>query len=76
MYADISPLILGFIILFASLISLRFGISVAILEIIFGVIVGNIFNISPEGWMIYISSFGGIFLTFLAGAETDIKLKV
>ncbi|BDZ67105.1 cation:proton antiporter [Methanobacterium ferruginis] len=74
MYADISPLILGFIILFASLISLRFGISVAILEIIFGVIVGNIFNISPEGWMIYISSFGGIFLTFLAGAETDIKL--
>ena len=74
MYTDLSPLLFGIIILLASLISLRFGISVAILEILFGVLIGNIFTIHLEEWMIYISSFGGIFLTFLAGVETDIKL--
>ncbi|MCC7557663.1 MAG: cation:proton antiporter, partial [Methanobacteriaceae archaeon] len=70
MYEGLTPLLMGIIILLASLISLRFGISVAILEIIFGVVAGNLGLISPEGWMLYLSSFGGIFLTFLAGAET------
>ncbi|AXV37225.1 MAG: potassium transporter [Methanobacterium sp. BRmetb2] len=74
MYEGLTPLLMGIIILLASLISLRFGISVAILEIIFGVVAGNLGLISPEGWMLYLSSFGGIFLTFLAGAETDIEL--
>ncbi|MGC9517238.1 MAG: cation:proton antiporter [Methanomicrobiales archaeon] len=74
MYEGLTPLLMGIIILLASLISLRFGISVAILEIIFGVIAGNLGLISTEGWIIYLSGFGGIFLTFLAGAETDIIL--
>lgn len=74
LYADLSPLFLGIIILLASLISLRFGISVAILEILFGVLAGNLGLINIQDWMIFISSFGGIFLTFLAGAETDIVL--
>ena len=73
-YMDLSLVFLGIMILLASLISLRFGISVAIVEIIFGVIAGNLGLINIQDWMIFISSFGGIFLTFLAGAETDIIL--
>ena len=74
MYADIYPLILGILILLASLISLRAGISVAIVEIFLGVIFGNLGLIKPEDWMVYIASFGGIFLTFLAGTEIDTGL--
>ncbi len=74
LWTDFSLLLLGIFILLSSLISLRFGISVAIIEIIFGVIAGNMGLINIQDWMIFISSFGGIFLTFLAGAETDITL--
>lgn len=73
-YTDFSLLLLGIFVLLASLISLRLGISVAIVEIVFGVIAGNLGVIHIQDWMIFISSFGGIFLTFMAGAETDIVL--
>ena len=74
MLGDLAPLWMGLLILVASLISLRFGISVAIIEILLGVFAGNVGLITPQEWMLYISSYGGIFLTFLAGAETDIHL--
>ncbi len=74
MYVDAYPLILGMLILIASLISLRAGISVAIVEILLGVIFGNLGFIRPENWMVYIASFGGILLTFLAGTEIDTVL--
>jgi len=67
------PLIAGILVLIASIISLKLGISVAIVEILLGVIVGN-FGLQPEAWMTYLAGFGGIILTFLAGAEVDIKL--
>ncbi|OPX60000.1 MAG: Sodium/hydrogen exchanger family protein [Methanobacterium sp. PtaB.Bin024] len=73
-YVDLSLVFLGIIVLLASLISLRFGISVAIVEIVFGVIAGNLNLINIQDWMIFLSTFGGIFLTFLAGAETDVIL--
>ncbi|MBI5047434.1 MAG: cation:proton antiporter [Deltaproteobacteria bacterium] len=73
MHADITPLVVGLLIFISSLISLRFGISVAIIEIILGVIAGN-YGIKPEDWMIYLAGFGGIVLTFLAGAEIDTGL--
>ena len=72
--ADFYPLILGILILVSSLISLRAGISVAIVEIILGVIFGNLGFIKPESWMLYIAGFGGILLTFLAGTEIDMDL--
>lgn len=71
---DVFPLILGLLILIASLISIKLGISVTIIEIVLGVIAGNLGIIRPEQWMIYIASFGGVLLTFLAGTEVDVEL--
>ena len=71
--ADIIPLIVGLLIFLSSLISLKIGISVAVIEIIFGVTAGNL-GLQTEEWMLYFAGFGGIVLTFLAGAEVDVRL--
>jgi Kef-type K+ transport system membrane component KefB len=73
MNADIIPLVIATAVLLSSLISLRIGISVAIIEIIIGVLIGNL-GIKTEEWMLYLSNFGGIILTYLAGTEIDTKL--
>src|SRR3989338_679751 len=73
MAVDIIPLIAGLIVLIASIISLRLGISVAIVEILLGVLAGN-YGFHTEPWMNYLAGFGGIILTFLAGAEIDTVL--
>jgi len=74
MQADIIPLITGALIFLASLISLRMGLSVAIIELIIGALAGNLGIIHPEEWMTFIATFGGIILTFLAGTEIDTEL--
>ena len=61
-------------IFIASLISVKFAISVAIIEIAMGAIIGNIFQIQPPDWMVFLATFGSILLTFLAGAEVDPKV--
>ncbi|MBI5747588.1 MAG: cation:proton antiporter [Nitrospinae bacterium] len=73
MKADFTPLIIGLLVFISSLISLRIGISVAIIEILLGAVSGNL-GLKTEEWMIYLSNFGGIILTFLAGAEIDTRL--
>ena len=73
MRADHIPLIVGLLVFISSLISLKIGLSVAIIEIVLGVIAGNL-GLMPEEWMLYLAGFGGIVLTFLAGAEIDAKL--
>ncbi len=73
MKADYIPLIVGLLVFISSLISLEIGLSVAIIEIVLGVIAGNL-GLKPEEWMLYLAGFGGIVLTFLAGAEIDTKL--
>lgn len=57
----------------ASLISIRFGLSVALAEILLGVFGGNVFHISTNSWIDFLASFGSVLLTFLAGAEIDPK---
>ncbi len=61
----------------ASLISIRFGISVALIEILVGVIAGNYLNIHPTAdWISFLAMLGSGVLTFLAGAEIDpVSLK-
>jgi Kef-type K+ transport system membrane component KefB len=59
-------------ILLASTVSVEIGISVALIELLLGVIVGNAFNIDVPSWLAFIGSFAGIVLTFLAGAEVDV----
>ena len=61
----------------ASLISIRLGISVALIEIVVGVIVGNIhFHggqhiLQTTDWINFLAMLGSGVLTFLAGAEID-----
>lgn len=57
--------------LLASLISIRVGLSVALVEIGVGVIGGNFLGIHTAPWIDFLASFGSILLTFLAGAEID-----
>ncbi len=74
METSMVPLIAGILVFLASIISLRLGISVAIIELLLGVIAGNYFGFQAEPWMVYLAGFGGIVLTFLAGAEVDLPL--
>ena len=57
--------------LLASLISIRLGISVALTEILFGVLAGNAFHLQANEWINFLAGFGSIVLTFLAGAEIE-----
>ena len=72
--ADVFPLILGILILLASVISIKTNISITVVEITIGAIIGNLGFFCIESWMRYIASFGGILLTFLAGVEIDVDL--
>lgn len=72
MRADIVAIV-GMLVFISSLISLKLGLSVAIIEILLGVIAGTA-GVQPEDWMLYLASFGGILLTFLAGTEIDTRL--
>ena len=61
----------------ASLLSIRLGLSVALMEIFLGFVAGNfgayfgsaIFQ--PNSWINFLAGFGSIVLTFLAGAEIE-----
>src|SRR5438093_10103464 len=64
--------VLAATILAASTISVEIGLSVALIELFAGVIVGNALSIDVPGWLSFIGSFAGIALTFLAGAEVDV----
>jgi len=57
--------------LVASLISIRLGVSVALLEIGMGVIGGNALGLQTNAWIDFLAGFGSVLLTFLAGAEID-----
>lgn len=55
----------------ASLVSIRLGISVALIEIGMGIIGGNFLGLHTTPWIDFLATFGAGLLTFLAGAEID-----
>jgi Kef-type K+ transport system membrane component KefB len=55
----------------ASLISIRLGISVALIEIAVGVVGGNLIHLEITPWVNFLAGFGAVLLTFLAGAEIN-----
>jgi Kef-type K+ transport system membrane component KefB len=57
--------------LISSLISIKVGLSVALVEIIVGTIAGNTIGLGSTAWVNYLAGVGAILLTFLAGAEID-----
>ena len=59
-------------ILLASMISVEIGLSVALIELLLGVILGSSLSIDVPSWLSFVGSFAGIVLTFQAGAEVDL----
>jgi Kef-type K+ transport system membrane component KefB len=59
-------------ILLASTVSVEVGLSVAMIELAAGVVVGNLFTVAVPDWLSFIGTFAGVVLTFLAGAEVDV----
>jgi Kef-type K+ transport system membrane component KefB len=57
--------------LVSALISIRVGISVALIEIVVGSFGGNLLGLIPNDWISYLAALGAVLLTFLAGAELD-----
>jgi Kef-type K+ transport system membrane component KefB len=64
----------------AALISIRVGISVALIEIVVGAVAGNVpwvnSHVEQTAFTAFLATIGSVLLTFLAGAEIDpISLK-
>src|SRR4030067_2751238 len=57
--------------LIATILSLKIAISIALLEIMVGVIGGNFLPLQRTEWVNFLAGFGSILLTFLAGAEVE-----
>ena len=64
--------VLAATILLASTISVEVGLSVALIELVAGVVVGNVFHLDVPGWLAFLGTFAGMVLTFQAGAEVDV----
>lgn len=58
----------------ASLVSVRLGVSIALVEIMVGVVAGNIWNVPQTEWTGFLASVGAVILTFLAGVDIDTKV--
>ena len=63
--------VLGAVVLLASMLSVELGVTVALLELTLGVVVGNLFHLHTTEWLEFIAKFASIVLTFLAGMEVD-----
>ena len=63
--------VLGGVILLASMVSVELGVTVALVELTLGVLVGNAFDLHSQEWLDFLAAFASIVLTFLAGMEVD-----
>ena len=59
-------------VLLASTVSVEIGLSVALIELFAGFVVGNALHLDVPSWLGFLGSFAGIVLTFQAGAEVDV----
>ncbi len=55
----------------ASALAIRLKLASALVEILLGVLAGNLVALHSNAWVDFIAGFGSIMLTFLAGAEID-----
>src|SRR5437763_14839319 len=62
---------LAAVVLVASVVSVEAGVTVALVELTLGVVVGNVFHLASQDWLDFVASFASIVLTFLAGMEVD-----
>jgi Kef-type K+ transport system membrane component KefB len=57
--------------LVASMVSIELGVTVALIELTFGVVAGNVLALESQDWLTFVAAFASIVLTFLAGMEVD-----
>jgi Kef-type K+ transport system membrane component KefB len=55
----------------SGLIAIRLKMPAALVEIVIGMLAGNIIALRTNAWIDFLAGFGSILLTFLAGAEID-----
>jgi Kef-type K+ transport system membrane component KefB len=61
----------------ASMVSVELGLSVAIVELLLGLVVGNTMHLTSPDWLVFLAAFGSVVLTFNAGAEIDpVQLRI
>ena len=63
--------VLAVVVLVSSMVSVELGITVALIELAFGITVGNLFELETQQWLDFVAVFASIVLTFLAGMEVD-----
>src|SRR3989304_5304907 len=63
--------VLATVVFVASVLSVELGVTVALLELALGVVVGNALHLDSAEWFDFVASFASIVLTFLAGMEVD-----
>jgi glutathione-regulated potassium-efflux system ancillary protein KefC len=61
-------------VLAARIISLRIKVSSSIIEVFAGVVLANALGVGLAQWLDFLGTFGGLILTFLAGAEIEFSL--
>jgi Kef-type K+ transport system membrane component KefB len=57
-----------------AILSIRFKLPAALIEIVLGILAGNLISLHSNDWIDFVAGFGSILLTFLAGAEIDPKV--
>jgi Kef-type K+ transport system membrane component KefB len=55
----------------AAVVAGRTGLAVALVEIVIGIVAGNVFELHSTAWIDFLAGFGSGLLTFLAGAEIE-----
>ncbi len=63
--------VLAIAALAGSMLSVEIGLSVAIIEILLGMTLGNTLHLAAPEWLVFLAGFGSIVLTFLAGSEVE-----
>jgi Kef-type K+ transport system membrane component KefB len=55
----------------SAFVAIRVKIPAALIEIVIGMLAGNLIALRTNAWIDFVAGFGSILLTFLAGAEID-----
>jgi Kef-type K+ transport system membrane component KefB len=55
----------------SAFVAIRLKMPAALVEIVVGILAGNLITLRTNAWIDFIAGFGSVLLTFLAGAEID-----
>ena len=55
----------------SAFVAIRVKMPAALVEIVIGMLAGNLILLRTNAWIDFVAGFGSILLTFLAGAEID-----